>query len=122
MTDRLKLKIVLKNLLSNALKFTRAGRVATTTQARDGGVEFCVSDTGNGIAPELLPHIFEMFRQGEQMLTRQERGVGLGLYIVRRMVELLGGTIAVESAVGKGSTFRVWVPMGRLQGRKEPGG
>jgi len=73
-------------------------------------VEFRVSDTGSGIAPELLPHVFDMFRQGEDALTRRYSGVGLGLYIVRRMVELLNGTVAMESVVGQGSTCRVLIP------------
>lgn len=109
-TDRLKLKIVLRNLVQNAIKFTSTGGISVVAEAREEGVEFCVRDTGSGIAPELLPHIFDMFRQGERAMTRHYSGVGLGLYIVRRMVELLGGTVAMESVVGKGSTVRVRIP------------
>jgi PAS domain S-box-containing protein len=111
-TDRTKLKIVLKNVLSNAVEFTEQGSITVDVRACDGGVEFRVADTGSGIAPEVLPVIFEMFRQGDSSATRRHGGAGLGLYIVRRMLELLGGTIAVESEVGRGSTFRVWVPGG----------
>jgi len=109
-TDRLKLKIVLRNLVQNAIKFTNKGGISVIAEAREGGVEFRVSDTGSGIAPELLPHVFDMFRQGEDALTRRYSGVGLGLYIVRRMVELLNGTVAMESVVGQGSTCRVLIP------------
>jgi len=109
-SDPVKLKMVFKNLIGNAMKFTDAGSVAVRLRACDGGVEFTVADTGVGIAPEALPVIFEPFRQGDPSLTRKHGGVGLGLYIVRRLLEVLGGTIEVESTVGQGSTFRVRVP------------
>ncbi|MGD0950753.1 MAG: HAMP domain-containing sensor histidine kinase, partial [Candidatus Binatia bacterium] len=109
-SDPVKLKVVLKNLIGNAIKFTHAGSVVVRLRARDGGVEITVADTGVGIAGEMLPVIFEPFRQGEPVMTRQHRGVGLGLYIVRRVLDVLGGTIDAESNVGQGSTFRVWVP------------
>jgi len=109
-TDRVKLKVVLKNLLSNAVKFTDEGSVTLAVCARDEGMEFCVTDTGIGIAPEARPVLFEMFQQGDSSMTRRHEGVGLGLYIVKRMLELLRGTVTVESEVGRGSTFRVWVP------------
>jgi PAS domain S-box-containing protein len=115
-TDRTKLKVVLKNLLGNAAKFTEQGRISVEVHPREGGIEFAVSDTGIGIAPEMKSEIFEPFRQGDNSATRRYGGLGLGLYIVRRMVELLGGTIRVESAVGQGSTFRVWVPSGQTTG------
>jgi signal transduction histidine kinase len=118
-TDRTKLKIVLKNLIRNALKYTDEGKVSVNICARDEGVEFGVSDTGVGIRPEVLPVIFEMFRQAHQVGTRQYEGSGLGLYIVQRMLELLEGTITVESEVGRGSTFRAWVPVKGDSG-KEP--
>jgi PAS domain S-box-containing protein len=109
-SDPVKLKLVLKNLIGNAMKFTDAGSVVARLRGRDGGVEMTVADTGAGIAREMLPVIFEPFRQGEGPMTRQHRGVGLGLYIVRRLLDILGGAIEVESTVGQGSTFRVWVP------------
>lgn len=109
-TDRIKLKVVLKNLLSNAFKFTDKGSVALAARASEDGVQFVVADTGSGIAPGVLPFIFEAFRQGDSSTTRAHGGVGLGLYIVRRLLEMLKGTIAVETQVDQGSTFRVWVP------------
>jgi signal transduction histidine kinase len=110
-TDRAKLKIVLKNLLGNALKFTEAGHVVVKGQLCNGGVEVSVADTGIGIAPEAVSTIFEPFRQLESALTRRYGGIGLGLYIVQRLLALLSGTITVESQVGHGSTFRVWLPL-----------
>jgi signal transduction histidine kinase len=112
-TDRVKLKIVLKNLLGNALKFTEQGGVVVEARVHNEGVEFSVADSGIGISPEVQTMMFEMFRQGDSSTTRQYEGAGLGLYIVKRMLELLGGTITVESNVGKGATFRVWSPLTR---------
>jgi signal transduction histidine kinase len=110
-SDPAKLKVTLKNLIGNALKFTEAGQVRVQAQLFNDGIEFTVMDTGPGIDPTTRPFIFEAFRQGEQVLTRRHGGVGLGLYIVKRMVDLLSGSITVESTVGQGSTFRVWLPV-----------
>lgn len=110
-TDRAKVKIVVKNLLSNAVKFTKQGSVTVEARPQKDGVEISVTDTGIGIAPEIHSVIFDLFRQGDSSMTRSYGGVGLGLYIVQRMLELLGGTIEVDSEVGKGSTFRVWIPL-----------
>jgi len=110
-TDHTKLKIILKNLLENAVKFTDAGTVAVDVQLREGGVEFAVTDTGTGITPEVQQVMFEMFRQGDSSMTRHYGGGGLGLYIVKRLLELLGGAVTVESKAGHGSTFRVWLPL-----------
>jgi signal transduction histidine kinase len=109
-TDPAKLKVVFKNLINNAIKFTEKGSVTVDDHKSDGGIEISVSDTGIGIAQENLPFIFEPFRQIENPLTRRHGGVGMGLYIVKKLVEILGGTIKVESEVGHGSTFRVWIP------------
>jgi len=109
-TDPLKLKVVIKNLIGNAVKFTETGSIRVTAHPQNKGIEICVSDTGIGIAPDAMTVIFEPFRQLESHLTRRHSGVGLGLYIVRRMLELLGGTVQVESVVGRGSTFRVRIP------------
>ena len=115
-TDPGKLKIILKNLIGNAVKFTAQGSVTIAAQAKDGGVEIRVVDTGIGIDPESLPIIFEPFRQVSSGPSHGQSGVGLGLYIVQRMLELLGGTISVDSTVGRGSTFRVWLPCERRTG------
>jgi len=109
-TDPAKLKVAVKNLVSNAFKFTAAGRITVTAQRVDHGVAIAVADTGAGIPPRSFSLIFEAFRQGDATLSRKHGGVGLGLYIVRLLVERLGGTVTVESEVGRGSTFRLWVP------------
>jgi signal transduction histidine kinase len=109
-TDRPKLKAILQHLLSNAIKFTEQGSVGIEVRASSGGLEFTVFDTGIGIDTDILPIIFEPFRQGERASTRRFGGVGLGLYIVRRLVEMMGGQVQVESQPGQGSQFRVWVP------------
>lgn len=114
-TDPIKLKVVLKNLVANAIKFTDRGRISIEAEADSGGVAIVVIDTGVGIAPEDIADIFEQFRQGEHGKRRFD-GLGLGLYIARRMIQLLGGTISVESEPGQGSSFRVWIPA-RIDGR-----
>jgi len=110
-TDRSKLKVVLKNLVTNALKFTERGRVTVRASHRGDRVVIEVADTGVGIAPADLPVVFEAFRQVKANSARSHGGVGLGLFIVARFVELLRGTVTVESAIGKGSTFRVELPL-----------
>jgi signal transduction histidine kinase len=102
--------VVLKNLLSNAIKFTTEGSVRINARAHASGVEISVTDTGIGIPREAQSFIFEPFRQVDSSDTRRYSGSGLGLHIVKRLLDLLGGTIMVESSVGHGSTFRVWLP------------
>src|SRR6185295_7734599 len=110
-SDRRKLKIIVKNLVGNALKFTSMGEVvARCEEAEGGGVAILVRDTGIGISPDHLPHIFDMFRQIDSSDRRSYGGAGLGLYIVRQLVEQLSGTISVESAPNRGSTFHVVLP------------
>jgi signal transduction histidine kinase len=113
-TDAGKLKIVVKNLVENAVKFTEQGSVKVEVRARNGGVEFSVADTGIGIPLEAQTAIFEPFRQIEHHLTRRYGGAGLGLHITRRLVEAIGGKVSVQSELGRGSVFCVWVPV-RLQ-------
>src|SRR5262245_12578397 len=110
-TDAGKLKIVLKNLLGNAVKFTPRGSITVRARTAQEGVEMGVSDTGIGIPPEALTLIFEPFQQVEPGLAARTGGTGLGLYIVKRLLGVLGGTVTVESTVGRGSTFRVWLPL-----------
>jgi signal transduction histidine kinase len=112
-TDDEKLRAVLQNLVNNALKFTEKGTISVSARhiLATQAVEFKVSDTGLGIAHDKLPLIFGMFKQADSSATRKHDGVGLGLYIVKKFVDLLGGQISVQSEVGEGSTFVVSVPL-----------
>lgn len=116
-TDSEKLKHILQNLINNAIKFTDKGRVTVSVRLLPGanGVEFQVADTGIGIPEEMLPMIFEKFRQVDSSETRAYGGVGLGLYIVKKFTEMLGGNVEVESEPGKGSTFTVTIPCDSTQ-------
>jgi signal transduction histidine kinase len=101
---------VLNNLLSNAIKYSpHGGSVLIQLEQIDEFVVIEVSDTGIGIAPEDITHIFEPFRRA-QLSSRDFPGVGLGLHVVRRIVEAHRGRIEVQSRIGKGSTFKVWIP------------
>ena len=109
--DERKIKQILLNLLSNAVKFTpEGGRISISAGKTDQGAEISVSDTGIGIAPEDQPKIFEEFRQVGSDSTHKIEGTGLGLTLAKKFVELHGGTIWVESEVGKGSTFIFTLP------------
>jgi signal transduction histidine kinase len=111
--DAGRLQQVIWNLLSNAVKFTpRGGRVTVGVDRVYSNARIQVADSGRGIDPAFLPHIFERFRQADSSTTRSEGGLGLGLAIVRHLVELHGGTVAAESAgFGQGSTFTVRLPL-----------
>ena len=111
--DPSRLQQVVWNLLSNAVKFTPVGgRVETTLRQARPHVEIVIRDTGAGIAPDLLPHVFERFRQGDSSSTRQHSGIGLGLALVKHLVELHGGSAAAESGgAGQGATFTVQLPL-----------
>jgi signal transduction histidine kinase len=93
------------------MKFTERGTVTVGARRRDAGIEVSCSDTGIGIPPEAQLAIFDPFRQADESIAARYGGAGLGLHIVRRLLEMLGGTVAVESEVGRGSTFRVWIPL-----------
>ena len=110
MGDELRLRQVLVNLAGNAVKFTETGGVALVVDLVTGGTEsvrlrFAVRDTGIGIPPEIVPRMFEPFSQAETSTTRRFGGTGLGLTISKRLVEIMGGTLAVESGAGHGSAF-----------------
>jgi len=110
--DPTRLEQVLTNLLHNAAKFTEPGGHIWLTAERDNAdVVVCVRDSGIGIAPELLPSIFDMFTQAGRTLDRSQGGLGIGLALVRRLVELHGGSVRAHSdGPGKGSEFRVRLP------------
>jgi signal transduction histidine kinase len=112
MADPDRLQQIVWNLLSNAIKFTpEGGTIALRVRSVDAVVEVAVTDSGDGIAPEFLPHVFERFRQADTGTLRRYGGLGLGLAIVRHLVELHGGTVFAESpGEGLGSTFRVRIP------------
>jgi signal transduction histidine kinase len=111
-TDPVKFKIIVRNLIGNALKFTKRGYVAVQVgfDARSRQLEVAVRDTGPGIDPEHLPMIFDMFHQAPS--DSNPSGVGLGLYIVQRFVDLLGGRVSATSGLGEGSVFRLALPAG----------
>jgi CheY-like chemotaxis protein len=121
--DPSRLQQVVWNLLVNAVKFTpKGGRVQVHLQRVNSHVEIVVSDTGQGIRPELLPHIFERFRQADSTSTRAHAGLGLGLALVRHLVELHGGTVTAESpGEGKGARFTVRLPLAAAVIEPDPG-
>ncbi|HEX2255009.1 MAG TPA: hybrid sensor histidine kinase/response regulator [Thermoanaerobaculia bacterium] len=116
--DHARLQQVMWNLLSNAVKFTpRGGRVRAEVARVGSQAEITVTDSGEGIDPEFLPHVFDAFRQRDSSITRVHQGLGLGLAIVRRLVEAHGGTVSAESpGRGAGATFRVRLPLRVLAG------
>ena len=109
-SDPVKLSMILKNLIGNAIKFSERGCVRVAVEPYADGARFVVADTGIGIDPTELPHLFQPFRQAHGARSRRAGGAGLGLYIVGRLVELLDGRITVESTAGVGTTFEVTIP------------
>ncbi|MYN04700.1 PAS domain-containing protein [Pseudoduganella sp. DS3] len=114
--DAKRLQQVLLNLLSNAIKFTERGEVVLDVRAAQGSadsltLEFTVRDTGIGITPEQQTHMFDAFSQGDTSTSRRYGGTGMGLAIARRLADLMGGVISVESTLGKGSIFRFTCPL-----------
>jgi signal transduction histidine kinase len=111
--DAARLHQIVWNLLSNAIKFTPAsGRVTLTLSSSRSHARMVISDTGHGIRADFLPHVFDRFRQEDLSPTRTHGGLGLGLAVVRHLVEAHGGTVAAESAgEGHGATFTVMLPL-----------
>ena len=110
--DASRLQQVIWNLLSNAIKFSPpGGRIVVALEEDDGGLRIRVADEGQGIAPEFLPFVFDRFAQSDAASNRQRGGLGLGLSIVKQLVEAHGGTVSAASAgVGRGASFEVWLP------------
>ncbi len=122
--DLTRLAQVVANLLINAAKYTpEGGRIRLEAEPRDGAVELRVRDTGMGIAPSLLPHVFDLFTQGARTLDRAQGGLGIGLTLVKKIIEMHGGAVEARSAgPGQGSEFVVRLPLlrGRSAARLEP--
>lgn len=112
--DRRRVEQILLNLLNNAVKFTEKGEVAIHGRLEDGNLIIQISDTGIGIRPEDIETLFKPFRQVDIGITRQYEGTGLGLSICKRLVEMMGGRIWIESEKGKGSTFAFSLPLERI--------
>jgi len=111
LSDQDKLKQIIINLLSNALKFTEQGEVKLSATLENGSLRIAVSDTGTGIPSDALEYIFDEFRQIDGSSTRKHGGTGLGLSITKKLIQLLGGTMDVSSVEGEGSTFTVTLPL-----------
>jgi adenylate cyclase len=111
--DREMFDKLLLNLLSNGLKFTKAGHVEVSTQIYDGTFRLTVTDTGIGIQADQIPFLFDRFRQADGSASREYAGTGIGLAWVKEIAQLHGGDVAVHSEYGKGSTFRVSIPLGK---------
>jgi signal transduction histidine kinase len=109
--DANQLAQVVTNLIANALSYTAAGYVRVSTLAENTEVCLSVADSGSGIAPDDLPHVFERFYRGQHVLKNDVPGTGLGLAIVKEIVDLHEGHIEVDSQPGHGTTFRVWLPI-----------
>jgi signal transduction histidine kinase len=109
--DERRLTQVLLNLVGNAIKFTDTGEVAIRTSVANGSFTVAVRDTGPGIADQDQAKIFEEFQQADSSTTKQKGGTGLGLAIAKRIIEMHGGRLWVESKVGEGATFSFTVPV-----------
>lgn len=123
--DALRIRQIVSNLLTNAIKFTpKDGSVQVTLRRLDSDVELSVTDSGQGITPEFLPHVFDIFRQEDAGMNRRSHGLGLGLAIVKKLVELHGGRVWAESeGLGRGASFFVRLPISplrRQQATSEP--
>jgi two-component system, NarL family, sensor histidine kinase BarA len=115
--DPERIRQMVNNLVSNAIKYTKEnGQIAVYAQQAGEFAAITVEDTGEGIAPELLPHIFEKFRQGEESLKRKRGGTGLGLALVKTLAELQDGYISVISELGQGTKFTIYIPFAKIEG------
>jgi len=112
--DATRVRQIIYNLVSNALKFTQEGEVRVHVSPAEPGLRIQVSDTGIGIAPDRVALLFQKFEQADASTTRRFGGTGLGLAICRELAQLMGGSIEVDSVVGRGSTFTVTLPLERL--------
>ena len=116
--DDQRLRQVLLNLLSNAAKFTDNGDIGLTLERNgDGWLRFAMRDTGIGISAEQADRLFERFSQGDKWIAQRYGGTGLGLSISQRFVHMMGGRITVDSELGKGSCFTVWLPCDKRTAR-----
>ncbi len=120
--DPNRLQQVIWNLLSNAIKFTpKGGSIRVSLHKVNAHVELTISDTGLGIKPEFLPYVFDRFRQADSSSTRSFGGLGLGLSIVKQLVELHGGTVqATSPGEGQGATFTIALPLARFDCNDDP--
>lgn len=118
-SDRRRVEQVLINLLNNAVKFTEKGQVRVECEVNDERLLTRVVDTGIGMKPEDMDRLFKAFQQIDTGLTRQYEGTGLGLSISKKLAEMLGGEIRVESEWGVGSTFTFTLPVTRMEGQDE---
>ncbi|NBB17332.1 response regulator [Caulobacter sp. SLTY] len=120
--DAQRIRQIVSNLVSNAVKFTEAGSVRLVLERTEDGVRFSVHDTGPGIEPEVLAGLFARFAQADDSITRRHGGTGLGLSISRELAELMGGTLSATSTPGEGSCFTLDLPMSRVAAavRAEP--
>jgi signal transduction histidine kinase len=109
--DKIRLEQILRNLLSNAVKFTEKGSIEVSCEKSSGYYTFCVKDTGLGILPEQQEIIFDRFIKLDNNKQYLHRGTGIGLFLSKQLVEMFGGKIWVESAVGKGSKFYFTIPV-----------
>jgi signal transduction histidine kinase len=116
LADRDRVEQILVNLLGNAIRYTQSGIITVTAWRKNQLVWMAIADTGIGISPEDLPYVFERFWRAERSRSSYSGGSGIGLAITRRLVELQGGKIEVESELGQGSTFRFSLP---IAGRKD---
>jgi signal transduction histidine kinase len=121
--DRARLKQVVVNLLDNAIKYTSSGgSIQLNVTRQNGHAILDVTDTGIGIPPEAVPHVFERFFRVDKARSRDEGGAGLGLSIVKSICTAHGAEVQVESAVGKGSRFRIQLPLAKAGGRATASG